>query len=260
MTARRLGLNPPPRSPRIFDALELYAFVRPARFTAPSAAGLAQALGLPEPRGPEEQATTLRTAVTALLAELAATPTPSREEALAIAETLARGGWAWGAAVIGALRSQLPGNMFRTSGLDVWARMAEWEAEAPPGEPGSKPVEPAAATERLVEVLARAGLDEARPTQSQYAAETAHVFQPREREGEPRMMLAEAGTGVGKTLGYLAPASLWAEANGPGCGFPPTPAPCSARSSGRAARSMPTTPCGRKRLSFGKAARTTSAC
>ena len=28
------------------------------------------------------------------------------------------------------------------------------------------------------------------------------------------MMLAEAGTGVGKTLGYLAPASLWAEANG----------------------------------------------
>ena len=28
-------------------------------------------------------------------------------------------------------------------------------------------------------------------------------------------MLAEAGTGVGKTLGYLAPASLWAETNGP---------------------------------------------
>jgi ATP-dependent DNA helicase DinG len=33
--------------------------------------------------------------------------------------------------------------------------------------------------------------------------------------GEPRMMLAEAGTGIGKTLAYLAPASLWAEANGP---------------------------------------------
>ena len=29
------------------------------------------------------------------------------------------------------------------------------------------------------------------------------------------MMLAEAGTGIGKTLAYLAPASLWAEANGP---------------------------------------------
>src|SRR5207253_3658645 len=58
-------------------------------------------------------------------------------------------------------------------------------------------------------------LDEARPSQADYAHEAAHVFQPRDREGEPNMMLAEAGTGVGKTLAYLAPASLWAEANGP---------------------------------------------
>ena len=70
--------------------------------------------------------------------------------------------------------------------------------------------------DRLAELLAVAGLDEARPTQATYAAEAAHAFQPREREGEPMMMLAEAGTGVGKTLGYLAPASLWAQANGPG--------------------------------------------
>jgi len=49
MTARRLALNAPPRSARLFDALELFAFVRPAAFCAPSAAGLALALGLPEP-------------------------------------------------------------------------------------------------------------------------------------------------------------------------------------------------------------------
>ncbi|HEX6071837.1 MAG TPA: ATP-dependent DNA helicase, partial [Sphingomicrobium sp.] len=30
----------------------------------------------------------------------------------------------------------------------------------------------------------------------------------------PNMLLAEAGTGIGKTLAYLAPASLWAEASG----------------------------------------------
>ena len=29
----------------------------------------------------------------------------------------------------------------------------------------------------------------------------------------PQAVLAEAGTGVGKTLGYIAPASLWAEKN-----------------------------------------------
>ncbi|WP_296595252.1 ATP-dependent DNA helicase [Phenylobacterium sp.] len=215
MTARRLGLHAPPRSPRIFDALELFAFARPARFCAPSAAGLALALGLPEPKTPAAQAATLQAAVRALLDDLALAPTPSREEALALAETLARAGWPWGSAVIGALRQVAAGNQFRSSGLDVWTRIPEWEAEAPPGEPGSKPISAADAAGRLQALLRTAGLDEARPAQADYAAEAAHVFQPREREGEPNMMLAEAGTGVGKTLGYLAPASLWAEANGP---------------------------------------------
>src|SRR3569623_1048412 len=65
----------------------------------------------------------------------------------------------------------------------------------------------------------RVVLDEARPAQSEFAAETAFAFQPRDRENEPRMVLAEAGAGVGKTMGYLAPASLWAEANGPAVWF-----------------------------------------
>jgi ATP-dependent DNA helicase DinG len=215
MTARRLGLNVPPRSPAIFDALELFAFVRPARFCAPSAAGLAQALGLPEPKGAAAQAGALRDACRILLSELATSPEPSREEALAVAETLARGGWAWGVAAIAALRSAPTGNMFRSSGLDVWSRMIEWEAEAPAGEAGSKPIAAEHATQRLEDLLSRSGLDEARPAQAEFAAEAAWAFQPRDREGEPRMMLAEAGTGTGKTLAYLAPASVWAEANGP---------------------------------------------
>ncbi|CAN5624968.1 ATP-dependent DNA helicase [soil metagenome] len=215
MTAKRLGVHTPARSQGLFDALELFAFVRPARFCAPSAAGLALALGLPEPKGAAEQAKVLREACHVLLAELALTPEPSREEALAIGETLARAGWAWGTAVIGALRSAPVGNAFRGSGMDVWTRVAEWEEQAPPGEAGSRPIAPEAAAQRLTDLLRQAGLDEARPTQAEFAAEAAFAFSPREKEGEPRMMLAEAGTGVGKTLGYLAPASLWAEANGP---------------------------------------------
>ncbi|HEX7710622.1 MAG TPA: ATP-dependent DNA helicase, partial [Sphingomonadaceae bacterium] len=34
------------------------------------------------------------------------------------------------------------------------------------------------------------------------------------RKGAPHLLLAQAGTGIGKTLGYLAPASLWAEKSG----------------------------------------------
>lgn len=215
MTARRLGEHAPPRSRRIFDALELFAFVRPAKFTAPSAAGLALALGLPEPKGVVAQAEILRRVCRQLLDELAADPWPSREEALALAETLERAGWAWGPAVIGALRSGEIRHSHRGSGLEIWSRISEWEDQAPAGEPGSKPVLPAAAEQRLADLLQAAGLDEARASQKVFAGEASWAFQPRDREGEPRMMLAEAGTGIGKTMGYLAPASLWAEANGP---------------------------------------------
>ena len=215
LTARRLGLNPPPRAPSYFDVLELYAFVRPARFCAPSAAGLALALGQAEPRSLDDQALALRDGAASLLAELAGGPWPSREDALGLAETLGRAGWAWAAHVIAAIRSGPVRDGSRSAGMDVWSRIPEWEDQAPPGESGNQPVSPEAARTRLAELLARSGLDEARPSQADYAAEAAFAFQPREREGEPRMMLAEAGTGVGKTLAYLAPASLWAQANGP---------------------------------------------
>src|SRR5690606_4132209 len=39
------------------------------------------------------------------------------------------------------------------------------------------------------------------------------MFLPLRDENAPHVVLAEAGTGIGKTLGYLAPASVWAEKN-----------------------------------------------
>src|SRR3546814_8247359 len=35
------------------------------------------------------------------------------------------------------------------------------------------------------------------------------IFAPRERKEAPHLLVAEAGTGIGKTLGYLAPAKQW---------------------------------------------------
>jgi ATP-dependent DNA helicase DinG len=72
-------------------------------------------------------------------------------------------------------------------------------------------VEPVEARARLVQLL---GADtERRPQQVQYASHAAAAFAPRDRAGEPRVVLAEAGTGVGKTLGYIAPASVWVQKN-----------------------------------------------
>jgi ATP-dependent DNA helicase DinG len=46
------------------------------------------------------------------------------------------------------------------------------------------------------------------------AEAVAGVFAPKPAKGSPNVLLAEAGTGIGKTLAYLAPASLWAEHSG----------------------------------------------
>ena len=214
LTARRLGLSPPPRSSQMMDVLELYAFVRPARFCAPSPTGLALATGRVEPKGAEAQAQALRGAAGDLLNELSDPAYPGREAAYGLALTLERAGWAWAPLVLEALRAApLRERRERGSGLDVWTRLSEWEDEAPRGEAGSALVDSESARIRLDKLLQASGLDETRPAQSDYAAEVAYAFSPRHDEGQPRVLLAEAGTGTGKTMGYLAPASLWAERN-----------------------------------------------
>jgi ATP-dependent DNA helicase DinG len=202
-TARRLGIE----RFAAFDLLELFAFVRPARFCIPTPRGLAEALGLPAPRGLEDEAVALHEAAAGLLAELQATTPDPRLSRLAW--TMARGNWPWGPAVIAALGLEAAGG--HGSGLDVWQKLPEWQDYAPPPPPGSEPVEPAQARRRLAELLGEGA--EARPQQADYASAVAAAFAPRLREGEPQFILAEAGTGVGKTLGYIAPASLWAERN-----------------------------------------------
>ncbi len=202
-TAKRLGVE----RFAAHDLLELFAFVRPARFCLPTPRGLADALGLARPRSLEDEAVALHQAAAALLAELqAASPDPRLGR---IAWTMARGKWPWGPAVIAALGLETAGG--HGSGLDVWQKLPEWQDYAAPPPPASNPVEPAEARRRLADLLG-SGAEE-RPQQADYASAVAAAFAPRLREGEPQFVLAEAGTGVGKTLGYIAPASLWAERN-----------------------------------------------
>jgi ATP-dependent DNA helicase DinG len=97
-------------------------------------------------------------------------------------------------------------------GLRVWRRLPEWEEAAPANPPSSFGIEPQEARTRLAQILGEGA--EQRPQQADYASAAAAAFAPREDQGAPALVLAEAGTGTGKTLGYVAPASLWAERNG----------------------------------------------
>ncbi len=205
-------LKTAPHGP-LFDVLELFAFVRPGVPFVPSPVGLARALLLEIPRNAEEQARVLRVVAKLLLEELQAQPEPLRVRARALAGLLARSGWRWGAAVLRATgepeKSSSP-----IAGLEVWRALPQWEDDAPPAKPSSFPVAVGETRARLAQLVGDAG--ESRPEQGDYAEAAAYAFGPREAAGAPKVALVEAGTGIGKTLGYLAPASLWAEKNGPG--------------------------------------------
>lgn len=209
-TAGRLDIGAAPRS---YDLLELLAFVLPARFCPPTPRGLSDALGLPSPDGLEASALALLRCAQRLLELLAHGADGGDEATRRIAWAMARGGWTWAPSVLAALGEEPEDDGIRadTQGLDVWRRLPEWEDEAPPPPPGDWSVEPAEARSRLAALLG--GGAEDRPSQADYASAVAHIFSPRADEGAPNMVMAEAGTGVGKTLGYIAPASRWAEKN-----------------------------------------------
>ena len=199
---RRLGLGPI----KALDVLELFAFVHPAQPCLPTPNGLAEALQLDRADGLEAEAGLLWRATKTLLEELA---DADDRMALQIARTMEVGGWTWAPVVCRALGDD--GTSPSRSGIEVWRTLPDWSEHAPEPPPGNTPVEPAEARERLASLV---GPDaESRPQQGDYASAVTAAFVPRDDEDAPNVVVAEAGTGVGKTLGYIAPASLWAEKN-----------------------------------------------
>lgn len=205
-TLRRLGTSLPG-----LDLLELFAFVHPARSVAPTPLGLAMALDMvPETHGPEALVTLLPGMAELLLNQLAqGRGIPRNRDAAALAARMGQAGWGWAPYVLAALGA--PDAAPNTEPFRVWRRLPEWEEAATPPAPGSLPVGEAEARNRLAQLLGSEA--EQRPGQADYAGAAAAAFAPRESRGDPVMVLAEAGTGTGKTIGYIAPASLWAERN-----------------------------------------------
>ena len=206
-TARRLGCRQFPA----LDVLELFAFARPARFCIPTPRGLALALEISEPGNHLEEAQILPRAAEVLLDELSAN-TKDRS-ACSIARIMHDCGWPWGPLVLKCLgfAEFPPPGPINVAGLDVWRQLPEWSEHAPEPPARNQPVSNEETRARLASLLGKGA--EARPSQADFASAVSDAFLPREHRDQPRMVLAEAGTGVGKTLGYVAPASLWAEKN-----------------------------------------------
>jgi ATP-dependent DNA helicase DinG len=187
------------------DLLELFAFVHPARFAVPTAAGLSRALGLEPPGSEADAAGALKRIAESLLEVLADAEWREREGAWTSNATLHRLGWGW-AALVGA-RVERPERGERM----LFSRLKQWEetAERPP--PLTIAIDPFDAREKLDRLTGRI---EPREGQKAMAEAVTSVFAPKPGKDAPNMLLAEAGTGIGKTLAYLAPAALWAEGSG----------------------------------------------
>lgn len=189
------------------DLLELFAFLRPARFMVPTPKGLARAAGLPAPESDAEVAPFLRRAAEALLA-IPQGEWPEREGAWNSVQSLFRLRWPWAPAL--SPRIDKPARAERW----LFSKLPEWEERPPRPAPRTVTLADADIAERLARLTGSEA--ERRQGQRDYAAAAAGAFAPREVRDSPNLILAEAGTGIGKTLGYLAPASLWAErAEGP---------------------------------------------
>lgn len=187
------------------DLLELYAFLFPARFMVPTPRGLAQAVGIAPAVDDAAVAAMLHRAVLAMLAAIAA-DWPEREGGWHALQSLGRLRWPW---------TPLLGTaLMRPATAERWlfSRLPEWSESAPRAAPLTVRLDPAATLARLATLT---GADaEPRPGQRDFAEAAIEAFSPRMVRDAPNLVLAEAGTGIGKTLGYLAPASLWAEEAG----------------------------------------------
>lgn len=189
------------------DLLELFAFLHPARFMVPTPRGLARAAGIDAPASDTQVAGFLRDAAAALLA-VPAGQWPEREGAWNALQSLFRLRWPWAPALSPAVSK--PGQAERW----LFSKLPEWEERPPRPAPRTVTLADSDVAERLARLTGSGA--EQRQGQRDYAAAAAGAFAPREMRDSPNLILAEAGTGIGKTLGYLAPASLWAErAEGP---------------------------------------------
>lgn len=211
-TAARLGVEPFPS----LDLLDLFAFVRPAKFCLPTPHGLLQRIGF-DAADDEEASLYLQEAARILLGELPQQSPRALKRCARLARTLQKAGWPWAPYILAALgeaAASVPAGGF--GGFDVWQELPEWVDYAPPPPPDTQSVSPMEARERLARLLGQNqfGAAELRESQADYAATNAQAFAPRAQIGMPEAVLAEAGTGIGKTLGYIAPASVWAEKNG----------------------------------------------
>jgi ATP-dependent DNA helicase DinG len=189
------------------DVLELFGFLYPTAKVAPSFIAICDFLELPIPVNSYEKLESLKQITECLLQKLQSFPAEEQEQIALIVEKMR--GWSWRKILLKVLPLVTEKNFSALKNID------EWQEEAPKGEGTFVPL-----TEKEVECglsacLKKLKRNEKRQEQEKYARQASWIFsfaQANEKQ-EVHAVLAQAGTGVGKTLGYGIPAYLWTQKN-----------------------------------------------
>ena len=185
------------------DLLELFAFVYPARFCVPTPKGLADALAMEAPASDDAIPAFLQLAGASLVEHCEAPDWAEREGAWSSLQSLAKMRWPW--APILAQHIAKPEKAERW----LFSKLPEWDDAPERPQPAQVALSDADIDAQLDHLTGNAA--ERREGQKLYARAAGRVFAPRNARHVPHVLLAQAGTGIGKTLGYLAPASLWSK-------------------------------------------------
>ncbi|QCE33685.1 ATP-dependent DNA helicase [Acetobacteraceae bacterium] len=205
-----LGITIPSPPRPWLDLLDLFLFVKPATsLPSPTPEGLAQALNLPFRNTPDF----LYDIAHALLSEVKLLKEDSKGVFLRqLLAFMKYGNWQWEAVLkeyLGEISSDEKKKMWQK--LQIWNDLPEWEDSPAPAPSKRIPLSEDESRTSLLKLLRENEVR--RPAQENFSEKIAEIFSLPKKEASPFLLLAEAETGTGKTLGYLAPSHLWAEKN-----------------------------------------------
>ena len=196
----------------LYDILSLFAFVRPTAFCVPSALGLCEALNLAKSHvnilEDGWQVSFYDRAVRLLLTEL---HEQNQQDALDIAHFMGQHGWLWAPLILENSKEHTKNNPPKKA-LEQWHHLPRWTALGEKKNALNIAIPKEKGQEKLRQILKNTAREQ-RQGQDLYLQEVSKAFGLYDSESGPHVVVAEGETGVGKTLGYLTPAILWAHEN-----------------------------------------------
>ncbi|MEM7197366.1 MAG: hypothetical protein AAF352_03245, partial [Pseudomonadota bacterium] len=189
--------------PASLEILELFAFAFPARSVSASARGIIDALGdASNEYGPAQ----LLYACERMIEQIG----EEDQRTVSTITHLQHLGWGWAGVILTKLPPLKEHPPPPTMALEIWRGLPRWQDRGP-----RMPADDHALTQdEAIHALQSWLQTPPRPGQCEYSASIASALQPRRQAEAPAIVISEAGTGTGKTIGYLAPILAWTAKTG----------------------------------------------